>query len=255
MWKIRTLTDKAEIHRVLQRDRLWSAYGIADLENGQFDRCEWRLAEGKTDWWALCLLYRGFDPPALLTMGHMNGVGAILADSLTPPIAYFAAKPGHLSAIRRCYQLETGQRMLRMNVSIRDFKPVDGKPRRLAGADLGALKDLYAARTPPAFAAEQVERGVFYGLEVHGQLVSAAGTHVVAPKYGIGAVGNVVTHPDHRGAGYAAVCSSAVTEELLAGGLDVVLNVGEQNQPARKIYERLGYRSYCRFVEVLGKRK
>lgn len=255
MWKLRTLTDKVEIHRVLQRDRLWSAYAIADLENGHFERCEWRLAEGKSDWWALCLLYKGFDPPALVTLGHMKGVEAILAETLTPPVAFFATKPGHLAAIRAFYALETPERMLRMTVPIRHFKPVEGKPRRLHGADLDALKELYSVRTPPFFSAEQVEKGVFYGLDVHGQLVSAAGTHVVAPKYGIAAVGNVVTHPDHRGAGYAALCSSAVTEELLAGGLDVVLNVGEKNEPARKIYERLGYRSYCRFVEVLGKRK
>lgn len=255
MWKIRTLSDRAEIHRVLQRDRLWTAYAIADLENGQFERCEWRLAEGKTDWWALCLLYKGFDPPALLTVGHMKGVEAILGEALAPPIAFFAAKPGHLAAIRRFYALESPERMIRMYVGIRDFKPVEGKPRRLHAGDFEALKGLFATRVPPTFSADQVEKGVFYGLEVHGQLVSVAGTHVVAPRYKMAAVGNVVTHPDHRGAGYAALCSSAVTEELLAGGLDVVLNVGEKNEAARKIYERLGYHSYCRFVEVLGKRK
>ncbi len=255
MWKLRTLTDRAEILRVLQRDRGWGAYAIADLENGQFERCEWHLAEGKSDWWALALLYKGFDPPALLTMGHANGVRELLAKSLTAPIAFFAAKPGHLAAIRQSYALDEGERMLRMSIKIRHFKPVDGKPRRLGAADLGILKELYAVRTPPAFSEEQVEKGVFYGLEVQGKLISAAGTHILSPKYKVAAVGNVVTHPEHRGMGYAALCSSAVTEELLAGGLDVVLNVGEKNDAARKIYDRLGYRSYCRFVEVLGKRK
>lgn len=254
MWKIRTLTDKAEIHRFLQRDRVWSAYAIAGLENGEFERCEWHLAEGKTDWWALGLLYRGFDPPVLFTVGHPKGVEAILAESLTPPIALFTAKPGHLAAIRAFYTFGTPERMLRMTVPIRHFKPVEGRPRRLRAADLDALKGLYSTRMPPALSAEQIEKGVFYGLEVHGQLISAAGTHVIAPKYKVAAVGNVVTHPEHRGAGYAALCSSAVTEELLAGGLDVVLNVGEKDEAAKKIYERLGYRSYCRFVEVLGKR-
>ncbi|QLQ05804.1 MAG: hypothetical protein HZY76_06825 [Anaerolineae bacterium] len=43
--------------------------------------------------------------------------------------------------------------------------------------------------------------------------------------------------------------TSAVTADLLAAGLDVVLNVHENNNHALRIYQRLGYQIHCRFIE------
>ncbi len=54
--------------------------------------------------------------------------------------------------------------------------------------------------------------------------------------------------------GYGTLCTSAVVEELLSQSLDVVLNVGQDNEPAVKIYQRLGFHVYCPFVEALGAR-
>jgi predicted GNAT family acetyltransferase len=106
-----------------------------------------------------------------------------------------------------------------------------------------------------AFSPYQLAQGVFYGIENRGRLIAAAGTHLVAPTYGVAAVGNVFTDPDYRGQGYATLCTSAVTKELLSQGTDVVLNVQEGNADAVHIYEKLGYRPYCRFIEALGVRK
>jgi predicted GNAT family acetyltransferase len=87
---------------------------------------------------------------------------------------------------------------------------------------------------------------------VEGNLVSAGGTHIVAPTYGIAAVGNVFTLPPYRGRGYATTCTSAVVRELLGRSLEVVLNVARSNQRAVRIYERLGFREHGPFVEALG---
>jgi predicted GNAT family acetyltransferase len=81
-------------------------------------------------------------------------------------------------------------------------------------------------------------------------LVAAAGTHLVSATYGVAAVGNVFTHPDHRGQGYGTVTTSAVVAELLRRGIrDVILNVGQDNAGAIGIYERLGFERYCPFLE------
>src|SRR6478735_7958009 len=45
--------------------------------------------------------------------------------------------------------------------------------------------------------------GVYYGMRVNGQLVAAAGTHVVSPGARLAVVGNVLTHVDYRGRGFA----------------------------------------------------
>ncbi|HAL61254.1 MAG TPA: hypothetical protein DCP08_02480, partial [Chloroflexi bacterium] len=105
------------------------------------------------------------------------------------------------------------------------------------------------------FAPYQLDSGVYYGVEVGGELVSAAGTHLVSPTYQIAAVGNIFTHPSHRGQGYATACTSAVVEELLSRSLEIVLNVAQSNEVALRLYKRLGFREYCPFIEALGVRR
>ena len=67
-------------------------------------------------------------------------------------------------------------------------------------------------------------------------------------------VGNVLTHTDHRGRGYAKAVTSAVTAELLRFCDQVVLNVRSDNPPAIAAYRRLGYTEHCRFEERLIRR-
>ena len=65
------------------------------------------------------------------------------------------------------------------------------------------------------------------------------------------AVGNVLTHHDFRGRGFAKQTTSAVTQELLRTCDDVVLNVRSDNPPALNAYRRLGYAEHVRFEERL----
>ena len=100
-----------------------------------------------------------------------------------------------------------------------------------------------------------LEEGIYYGVRVRGRLVSAAGTHVVNPREGVGVVGNVMTHIDYRGHDFAKMVTSAVTAELLSRVRDVALNVHTDNAPAVAAYARLGYSEYCDLVERLGRRR
>ena len=79
-----------------------------------------------------------------------------------------------------------------------------------------------------------LEDGIYYGVRVRGQLVSAAGTHVINAHEGIGVVGNVMTHVDYRGHDFAKMVTSAVTAELLERVADVALNVHTDNCPGRR---------------------
>src|SRR4051812_28471627 len=91
-------------------------------------------------------------------------------------------------------------------------------------------------------------------MRVNGQLVSAAGTHVVSPGARLAVVGNVLTHADFRGRGYATAVTGAVTAELLRTCDQVVLNVRSDNPPAIGAYLRLGYAEHVRFEERLVRR-
>jgi len=219
MWHVRELRDEAEILACLQTDRLYAAYAIGDLEPWFFRHCRWWLAEAAGRW-ALILLFGGLQPPALFCLGEPDAVATALDEAPLPARVYLTARPEHWPQIEARYHLQFVNPMFRMVLDEESFCPVaHGAALRLQMSDLDALQTLYGhglAGDADAFAPYQLEQGVFCGLAVDGQLVSVAGTHLVAPDYGLAAVGNVFTHPAQRGRGYATACTSAVTATLLA---------------------------------------
>jgi predicted GNAT family acetyltransferase len=98
-----------------------------------------------------------------------------------------------------------------------------------------------------------LEDGVYYGVHEDGALVAAAGTHVVARGVGVAALGNIYTRPDRRGRGLATAVTAAVTGHLARLGIaTIVLNVRDDNHAAIHVYERLGFRPYCNYFEVMA---
>ena len=236
----------------LQQDRLYAAYAIGDLEPGLFAQCQWFGAEDDGRLQALALFFTGLNPPALFTMGDADGVAAILASALQPERAYFTCRAEHLPVVEAFYDLGKVEEMFRMTIAPADFHPFPGPTVKLDLSHLDALRQLYRLGGGDAFAPYQLRDGVYYGVEADGQLVSVAGTHLVSPTFGVAAVGNIFTHPDHRRRGYATACTSRVVEDLLAQGLDVVLNVNRENIEAIGVYKKLGFRRYCPYIEVTG---
>ena len=271
-WSVHLTTNKDQIQAFLRRDPVYAAYAIGDLEPEHFPFCTWYLAEASKQPSALALLYRRLEPPVLLTMGETTGIAAIFDEVALPQHVYMAALGAHLQVFEAHYDF-SGDRirpMLRMNLAPEACQtvcklPANATPRRLSSADVPAIEALYAAGgpfAPDAFSPSQVAEGTFFGLEgqalghmKRGPLIAVAGTHLVAPTMGVAAVGNIYTHPAQRGKGYGQLVTSAVTEDLLKRNLLVVLNVDESNTAAVHLYEKLGYRVHCPFVEGGGRRR
>ncbi len=250
MWKTSTLTDKSQILAYLETDYLYAAYAIGDLEPGMFTQSAWAGAERDGRMEALALYYTGLKPPVLFLMGDADGLRAILEDALCPGRVYFTCRTEHLPMTRDFYAWDETIPMWRMVLQPARFRSVAGNCVRLTLAHTGQLAELYALGGGDAFSPAQIEHGVFYGVLADGQLVAAAGTHLVSPTYGVAAVGNVFTHPDYRGRGYGTATTSAVVAGLLQRGIrDIVLNVGRGNVKAIRIYERLGFEHHCPFLE------
>jgi len=160
-----------------------------------------------------------------------------LGTALRPNKVMFTCRESHLLTLKTHYLTGEIDYMLRMRLSAPDFRPVSiFGVERLGPGYAGELARLYESAEGNAFSPFQLARGVFYGVKHRGRLVSAAGTHIVARTMGLAAVGNVCTYPEHRGQGYATRCTSAVCAELLAIGLDVVLNVAHDNADAIHIF-------------------
>lgn len=252
---VKRIEAKGDLYRFLERDRLYAAYAIGDLEPALFRECEWYAALENGKITTLCLRFVGLPPDRIFVMGLAEGLVPILDRALKSQRAHFVVKADHLAVLRESYSLQSIEQMFRMVLAADEFSPVDGPVVRLGQRHVHRLQELYRSGGDVAFGPYQLEQGVFYGVEKDGKLVATAGTHLVSRTYGLGIVGNVFTHPSYRRLGYGTVCTSAVVEELLLQSLDVVLNVEQANQPAMKIYQCLGFHVYCPFVEALGTRK
>ena len=244
-------TDRAVLREFLEQDRLFAAYAICDLEEREFARTRWGLAWDRDAPVALVLEYNGPTPQPLFVMGRPDGIEVVLRDLIRPRLAYAAAPPELLPAIETAYRVDPGPTMVRMWVDQARFRPYPATVQRLLPVEIGDLNRLYqlgfASWLPPATVAD----GVYYGMRVNGQLVAAAGTHVISRSARLAVVGNVLTHVDFRGRGFATAVTGAVTAELLRTCDQAVLNVRADNPPALNAYRRLGYVEHLRFEERL----
>jgi len=248
---VRPSTDRGLLRDVLERDRIYAAYALCDLDDREFGRTRWGVAFAGSDPVSVVLEYAGLAPQPVFVMGENAGIAAILRELIRPRAAYLAARTEHLSAVASIYRVEPGPPMVRMWVDRTTFRPYPAGVARLLPVEVGDLNRLYqlgfTAWLPPSAVAE----GVYYGIRVGGRLVSAAGTHVISQEARMGVVGNVMTHTDFRGRGYATALTGAVTADLLRFCDQVVLNVRSDNPPALQAYAKLGYREHVRFEERL----
>jgi ribosomal protein S18 acetylase RimI-like enzyme len=251
---IRAVTDRGQLRAFLETDRLLAAYAICDLEDREFGKTRWGGAFEGDRLVAIALEYSGLTPQPLFVMGRPEGIEAILHDVIRPRAAYVAALPDALRAVQASYRLDPGPQMVRMWVDRGRFRPYPADVRRLLPADIGELNRLYQLGFASWLPSSSIADGIYFGVRVGGRLVAAAGTHVIGREARIAVVGNVLTHVDYRGRGFATAVTGAVTAELLRTCDQVVLNVRSDNPPALQAYRRLGYTEHVRFEERLAHR-
>jgi ribosomal protein S18 acetylase RimI-like enzyme len=247
------MTDvlRTQVERVLEAERLWAAYALADLEPPYARGAEWQATDD-----AVVLTYRAFDPPVLFAAGNPVGVGELFRR--LPEGSYLFTLTGTHRALLDGRVLSSKEMpMWRMALRAEDFDPQRAGPAEpLSKSDVPAMVALFGdhADRPDAFDASQVDDGAFYGIRADGGLVAMAGTHVVSEKRGVAAVGNVFTHPALRGRGLATRVTAAVVRRLLELRLrTVVLNVAMHNDPAMRCYEKLGFWPFCGYYEGVGR--
>lgn len=250
------LTDHADIRVRLERDRVWSAFSIADLDEPYASHAHW-FADADPS--ALVLVYAAFDPPIVYMQGEPGACARILGQDEVRRLTtagWLNVLPLHAPAIAGQFASFARRQMVRMVLAPEAFAPAAHEPAiRLSPADLAELDGLYADDRPAFFMPSQLRDGIYYGVREHGRLVSVAGTHVLSEGGRVGAVGNVYTRPECRGRGLAAVTTSAVCAEFLARGITtIVLNIIATNEPARRVYQRIGFSEYCVYEEGEARR-
>jgi ribosomal protein S18 acetylase RimI-like enzyme len=247
----RATNDRALLREFLEHDRLYAAYALCDLDDREYPRTRWAAAYNGGDVVAVGMEYSGLTPQPLFLMGSNDGIVTILRDVLRPRVAYLAAKVEAMPAVETLYRVDPGPQMVRMWVDRAHFRPYPAQVRRLLPSEIGELNRLYQLGFASWLPSSAIAEGVYFGMRAGGKLIAAAGTHVISRDARLAVVGNVLTHAEHRGRGYATAVTGAVTAELLLTCDQVVLNVRADNPPALQAYRRLGYVEHLRFEERL----
>jgi ribosomal protein S18 acetylase RimI-like enzyme len=128
--------------------------------------------------------------------------------------------------------------------------PAPTSMRTLTTEDVPAMLALAGLARPGPFSVRTVEFGGYLGVEDGGVLVAMAGERLHFDRYC--EISAVCTHPDARGHGLAAALTLAVAERIAERGEQPLLHVADDNVPARRLYERLGFetRTQIRFVAL-----
>jgi ribosomal protein S18 acetylase RimI-like enzyme len=244
------LLDRVE--KVLERERVWSAYALADLDPPHAAQSHWLADEN-----AVVLSYTGFDPPVLFAAGSPEEASRLLAQ--VPAGRYlFTLMATHRALLEERVEESHETIMWRMVLRPEAFDASLARGTQpLSTDDLPEIEALLGAHAdrPDAFDPGQIGDQAFFGLRDGQRLMAVAGTHVVSAERGVAAVGSVFTHPVHRGRGLATATTAAVVRELLRrpGMRTVVLNVAQDNAPAVRCYERLGFWPFCAYHEGVGR--
>lgn len=254
-----TTGDLARVERLLNSDRVWTTYALADLQDDFAGACRWLTSADGTEE-AVALLYSGLEPPVLFAAGAPDALERALAGMALPPRVYLSVREEHLPVIEKLYDNSGDHRpMYRMILTDaeRAVSRIEVAPERLTASSIPHVETLLAWNgpfTPDAFAPYQVEQGVFYGVwDNTGALVAVGGTHIVDWTRHVAAIGNMYTRPDRRGCGYATAILAALVQTLRARNVEtIVLNVDQRNQGARHLYEEHGFVVYCPYVEGIA---
>ena len=238
-----------EIRAFFETDRLLAAYALADLDAANVDTARWWVARRGRDVVAAALLVDVLPFRPCFAMGEGEGLTAIFRGLPEPRLIVATPPPGRL-AVESSYRFERVDRMRRMSVDARSFRPRVTHPLvRLGPQHTEDLIELYGEASRSYFTPQRLGREIYFAIYVDGRVAAAAGTHVRSAEAGIAAVGNVLTRIPYRGRGMATSVTSAVTAAALDEHRDVVLNVRDSNEPAIAVYDRLGYRVHATFVE------
>ena len=214
-------------------------------------------------WSALHSQHRHFAVSAGSASRYPADIAPFIATA-TPTVDAFEDVPSLLSVGELVYligesyphvqQLSFGetfgvlQMALPPTVQLPEDQPAQPKGNRSAEAheivELGAANadEMVALTTlafPGYFRKRTCEMGKYYGVRSDGELIAMAGERLMHDGYA--EISGVCTHPAHRAKGLAASLMWKLVRSHRAAGIASWLHVGNKNERAVGLYQRMGF--------------
>lgn len=252
------LHDKKKIGQFLRKNIYLNIYGIGDLDDFLWPHTTWYGFGTDSNIEAIALLYSRQLPPVLLALSEEPAIMQALLKSvqhLLPYRFYAHLSPGLEGVFSNTHDLESHGEHYKMALNDRTtmFSFDCSGVIRLNKADEKNSWEFYRESYPGNwFDPKMLQTNQYFGIMKDDRLISVAGVHVYSPQYGVAALGNIATHPSHRGKGYGKSATAKVCQSLLNHGINHIgLNVKADNMIAVSCYEKLGFEivaSYSEFV-------
>jgi len=253
------LDDKHAIEAFLRRNPCLHLYGLGDLDDRFWPGTTWYARVDGGVIRAIALLYRGLALPTLLALGdeeipHLEDLLRSILP-LLPRRFYAHLSPGLAGILREHYRLDShGQheKMALVRPELLPFTEIPGV-ERLTEADQDEVLRFYARSYPGTwFEPEMLGLGPYFGMRGPAGLVSIAGAHVWSAAYRVAALGNIATHPEYRGQGYAQAVTGTLCTYLLPTADTLGMNVRSDNAPAIACYRALGFEPCACYEEYMA---
>ncbi len=162
---------------------------------------------------------------ALAALAGPGGFVALFRDAIPPP------PPGWQEHYRAgCFQMIAGELPPRPSLDA----------ITLGADDADDMLELAQLTEPGPFFIRTHEQGRYVGVRRDGRLVAMAGERFRVP--GFTEVSAVCTHPDARGEGLGGALTLEIAHGIRARGDEACLHLLDTNEPAHRLYQKLGFR-------------
>ena len=235
--------DMAWLHQLAERDPVPHVYAIWDHLTAP-EKVEFVTlveADGPS---AYLVIWRGRpEAPVVHWVGAAADPEPLLAALPPRPLTAVVPEPlGGEVARRRGPAVVSSLLLMACDRPIPPDQLAPGRGRRLGRPDTALLREL--ARLHPndltaAYATADPEVQPIFGVVHDDRLAAVARITAQIPRAWI--IGGVFTVPEARGRGFGREATRAAVTATVLAGARPALFVKEQNLPARRIYERLGF--------------
>ncbi len=252
-----SLHEKRDIYQYLKRNVYLHLYSIGDLDDFFWPFTNWYALVDDEQTREIALIYFGHGLPVLLAFSKNPGQLQTLLEEikdLLPPTFYAHLSPTIHKVFQDTHSLTHHGEHNKMALMGEPTSPKrnGGEAVHIPPSEIKAVKALYQKSYPKNwFDSRMLETGQYLGIkdEAVGEYISIAGVHVYSPTYDIAAIGNVATHPQYRGQGYATQVTAHLCESLSKKVKYIGLNVKVNNKAAITCYKKLGFKCVGKYHE------
>jgi len=256
------LTDKKIIEFHFRKNTDLNLYQIGDLDDFFWDYTDWyALSEGDRIK-QIILLYSGTGLPVMIALCDKDfSEMKLLLDEIKrdmPKKFYSHLSAGLVDVLKTTYNFTDFGTFLKMSLIKENLncKNENNNIKRLSISDLDLVKKFYSESYPDNwFDKRMLETGKYFGYFNRNEILGISGIHVYSLLYRVAVLGNITTHPIHRGKSICTELTSVLCDDLFKTVNKIGLNVNSVNKAAIKSYEKVGFKITGEYKEYMFERK